>query len=302
VAQKPDRRPALGRGLSALIPEKPAASPVPAPAPAAVAGFDAKQLQREVDLDLIDPNPLQPRTRFDEARLQELAESISSTGLVQPIVVRRRGDRFEIVAGERRWRAAQIAGLLKLPVHVSDVSDENLLRTALIENIQREDLNPIEEALAYKRLGEESGLTQEQIAVAVGKDRATVANHLRLLRLPEQVRARVAGGELSMGHARALLAVEDAAALLKAVDQVISAGLSVRATEALARKLSEPPSDEPKPDVPEKDVHTRQAEERLRVVLGTRVNIHRRGKGGRVEIDFVNEDELIRLYEYLVER
>ena len=221
---------------------------------------------------------------------------------MQPIVVRRRGDRFEIVAGERRWRAAQIAGLLKLPVHVSDVSDENLLRTALIENIQREDLNPIEEALAYKRLGEESGLTQEQIAVAVGKDRATVANHLRLLRLPEQVRVRVAGGELSMGHARALLAVEDSAALLKAVDQVISAGLSVRATEALARKLSEPPSDGPKPDVPEKDVHTRQAEERLRVVLGTRVNIHRRGKGGRVEIDFVNEDELIRLYEYLVER
>jgi ParB family chromosome partitioning protein len=297
VAQKLDRRPALGRGLSALIPEKPAA-----PAAPVSSSPETRQLQREVDLDLIDPNPLQPRTRFDETSLQELAESISSTGLVQPIVVRRKGERFEIVAGERRWRAAQIAGLLKLPVHVTDVSDDKLLQTALIENIQREDLNPIEAALAYKRLGDESGLTQEQIAAAVGKDRVTVTNHLRLLRLPEQVRARVAAGELSMGHARALLAVEDVTALLKAVDHVIAAGLSVRATEALARKLSEPPPDKPAPEVAPKDVHTRQAEERLRVVLGTRVNILRKGKGGKLEIDFVNEDELIRLYEYLVER
>jgi len=298
VAQKPDRRPALGRGLSALIPEKPAAAAVPAAAPA-----DAKQPQRDVDLDLIDPNPLQPRTRFDETRLQELAESISTTGLVQPIVVRRKGERFEIVAGERRWRAAQIAGLLKLPVHISDVSDEKLLQTALIENIQREDLNAIEEALAYKRLGDESGMTQEEIAAAVGKDRATVANHLRLLKLPDQVRARVANGELSMGHARALLAIEDQPTLLKAADQVVAGGLSVRATEALARKLTEPkPEADATPAVAEKDVHTRQAEERLRMVLGTRVTINRKGKGGRVEIEFVNEDELIRLYEYLVER
>jgi ParB family chromosome partitioning protein len=251
---------------------------------------------------LIDPNPLQPRMRFDESRLQELAESISSTGLVQPIVVRRKGERFEIVAGERRWRAAQIAGLLRLPVHVADVSDANLLRTALIENIQREDLNPIEEALAYKRLGEDSALTQEQIAAAVGKDRTTVANHLRLLRLPEQVRARVASGELSMGHARALLAIEHTPLLLEAVDRVVAGGLSVRATEALARKLSTPVDPDAPPRVPEKDVHTRQAEDRLRVVLGTRVNIHRSGTGGRLEITFVNEDELIRLYEYLVER
>lgn len=251
---------------------------------------------------MIDPNPLQPRTRFDEVKLQELAESISTTGLVQPIVVRRKGERFEIVAGERRWRAAQIAGLLRLPVHVSDVSDDKLLHTALIENIQREDLNPIEEALAYKRLSDESGLTQEQIAAAVGKDRATVANHLRLLRLPDQVRARVAAGELSMGHARALLAIDDEAALLAAVTRVIAGDLSVRATEALVRKLVEPVDEADTPAPPEKDIHTRQAEERLRMVLGTRVNIHRKGKGGRVEIDFVNEDELIRLYEYLVER
>ena len=300
MAQKPDRRQALGRGLSALIPEKP--KPVEPPVPAAAAP-EPRPASREVDLDLIDPNPSQPRSRFDENRLQELAESISTTGLVQPIVVRRKGERYEIVAGERRWRAAQIAGLLKLPIHVVEVNDEDLLRTALIENIQREDLNPIEEALAYKRLGEESGLTQEQIAAAVGKDRATVANHLRLLRLPDQVRARVASGELSMGHARALLAVEDPAALLRAVDRVIAGGLSVRATEALARKLSEPavtPADDPQE--PAKDLHTRQAEEKLRVVLGTRVTIHRKGKGGRLEIEFVSEDELIRLYELLAEK
>jgi ParB family chromosome partitioning protein len=251
---------------------------------------------------LIDPNPLQPRTNFDETRLQELAESISSSGLVQPIVVRRKGDRFEIVAGERRWRAAQIAGLLKVPVHVSDIADDKLLQTALIENIQREDLNPIEEALAYRRLADDSGLTQEQIAASVGKDRATVANHLRLLKLPEQVRARVAAGEVSMGHARALLSLEDPDTLLEAVDRVVSAGLSVRATEALARKLAAPPAEVAPPPVVEKDVHTRQAEERLRVVLGTRVAIRRQGTGGRLEIEFVNEDELIRLYELLTDR
>ena len=297
MAPKPERRPALGRGLSALIPEKPAVQVPAEPPPPPQA--DQRAAQREVDLDLIDPNPLQPRTRFDEARLQELAESISVTGLVQPIVVRRKGDRFEIVAGERRWRAAQIAGLLRLPVHVSDVSDEKLLQTALIENIQREDLNPIEEAMAYKRLGDEGTLTQEQIAAAVGKDRATVANHLRLLRLPDHVKARVAAGELSMGHARALLAVDDPTALIKAADRVVDEGLSVRATEALARKLAEPPVEAaPKPP---KDVHTREAEERLRVVLGTRVTINRKGKGGRVEIEFVNEDELIRLFELLTD-
>ncbi len=297
MASKSDRRPALGRGLSALIPEK------PAPAASPSAAVSPQTPQREVDLDLIDPNPLQPRTRFDETKLQELAESISSTGLVQPIVVRRKGERFEIVAGERRWRAAQIAGLLKVPVHVSEIPDDKLLQTALIENIQREDLNPIEEALAYRRLADDSGLTQEQIAASVGKDRATVANHLRLLKLPEQVRVRVASGEVSMGHARALLSLEDPDTLLRAVDKVVAGGLSVRATEALARKLSTPPADAAAPSpVVEKDVHTRQAEERLRVVLGTRVAIRRQGTGGHLEIEFVSEDELIRLYELLTDR
>ena len=283
-------------------PSSPKNRPRRSPPPVAV--VEARQPQREVDLDLIDPNPLQPRTRFDDVKLQELAESISSAGLVQPIVVRRKGERFEIVAGERRWRAAQIAGLLKLPVHVSDVSDEKLLQTALIENIQREDLNPIEEAQAYKRLGDESGLTQEQIAVAVGKDRASIANYLRLLRLPEQVRARVASGELSMGHARALLVGRGPrrpaqGGRPRGGERVVgSRHRSARPETVRAASRTTSPS----PTSPEKDVHTRQAEERLRVVLGTRVNIQRKGKGGRVEIEFVNEDELIRLYEYLVER
>src|SRR5580765_3643984 len=188
-----EKRPALGKGLSALIPD--------APEPTRASAVEA-------DIDRLEPNDFQPRNYVDDARLQELAQSIRANGIIQPIVVRKVGDRFQIIAGERRWRAAKMAGLLRVPVVVRDVDpgDEGaLLEMALIENIQREDLNPIEEALAYRRLSDQFGMTQEAIAVAVGKDRATVANVLRLLRLPEEVRADVAGGTLSMGHARALL-------------------------------------------------------------------------------------------------
>lgn len=291
MANKSDKRPALGRGLSALIPEAP---PAPTP-PVAV-----RDTPHEVDLDLLEPNSRQPRLQFNDASLDELAASIRSNGLVQPIVVRRRdGGRFEIIAGERRWRAAQRVGLLKVPVVVRDVPDERLLEVALIENIQREDLNPIDEALAYRRLTAEYGLTQEQVAAAVGKDRASIANQLRLLRLPDDVRQEVASGTLSMGHAKVLLALDDPEAIRKAAAQVRTRSLSVRETEGLVKRLLSPPSS----DVavaPPKDVHTREAEEKLRVVLGTRVGIRRKGKGGRIEIEFVNEDELIRLYEALV--
>lgn len=263
-----------------------------------VTRLDSRDAASQIDLDRIEPSSRQPRQRFDETKLEELAASIRSNGLIQPIVVRRKADRFEIVAGERRWRAAQLAGLLKVPVVISDVPDEKLLELALIENLQREDLNPLEEAMAYKRLTDEYQLTQEQIATAVGKDRATIANHLRLLRLPPAVRDHVAAGQLSMGHARALLAIEDAGALAKVAADVLMKGLSVRATEALARRVSSLPP-EAAPAEP-RDVHTRQAEERLRVALGTRVAIHRRGKGGRLEIAFVSEDELIRLFDLLV--
>ena len=282
-----EKRPALGRGLSALIPD----SLTPAAAPPAAADRSL-----DVDTDLLRPNKFQPRTQMDDERIEDLARSIRANGIIQPIVVRKADQGYEIVAGERRWRAAQRAGLLKVPVVVRDIADDRLLAVALIENIQREDLNPIEEAIAYRRLSDEFHLTQEQIADAVGKDRSSIANVVRLLRLPQEVRASVASNALSMGHARAILALPDEASQLRLARDVVSRGLSVRETEALAKKSSTPEEKTPEKKT---DVHTRAAEEKLRLTLGTRVRIVRKGKGGRLEIDFVNEDELHRLYERL---
>ncbi len=281
-----DKRPALGRGLSALIPD----SLVTPAAP-------VSDRPLEVDTDRLRPNTYQPRTQMDEERISQLARSIQSNGIIQPIVVRRSGTEFEIVAGERRWRAAQRAGLLKVPVVIRDVPDDRLLAVALIENIQREDLNPIEEAIAYRRLADEFHLTQEQIADAVGKDRSSIANYVRLLRLPQEVRANVASNALSMGHARALLALPDDASQLRVARDVVARNLSVRETEAIVKKAGEPQAGKTHQ---KSDVHTRAAEDRLRVTLGTRVRINRRGKGGRIEIDFVDENELQRLYERLI--
>ncbi|MCY4507725.1 MAG: ParB/RepB/Spo0J family partition protein [Acidobacteria bacterium] len=283
-------RRALGRGLSALIPET-----VPAPAPA------PSPQGAEVDLDRLSPNRAQPRTVLDEPKLEELSRSIRATGVIQPIVVRRMaGDRFEIVAGERRWRAAQMAGLLRVPIVVRDVPDDKLLEMALIENLQREDLNPIEEGEAYRRLIDERGMTQEEVAAAIGKDRATVANYARLLLLPPEVQADLASGALAMGHARALLGLAEADAQRRAAREVVAAGLSVRETEALVKKLAAPPSP-PGSKTATVDVHTQAAQDRLRVVLGTRVRIFRKGRKGRIEIDFASEDELQRLFERLTD-
>ena len=281
-----DKRPALGRGLSALIPDAPAA-------PA------ASERALEVDIDLLRPNKFQPRTHMDDGRIEELSRSIRSNGVIQPIVVRKADTGYEIVAGERRWRASQRAGLLKVPIVVRDIPDDKLLAAALIENIQRENLNPIEEAHAYRRLADEFGLTQEQIAESVGKDRSSVANYVRLLRLPTEIRDHVGAGTLSMGHARALLGLPDDAAQLRIGRDVVARALSVRETETLVKRTVAPPPD--KPDE-QKDVHTRAAEERLRFALGTRVRIIRKGKGGRVEIDFGDENELHRIYEQLTEK
>ena len=281
-----DKRPALGRGLSALIPDAPAA-------PA------AQERSLDVDIDLLRPNKFQPRTQMDDGRIEELARSIRSNGVIQPIVVRKSESGYEIVAGERRWRASQRAGLLKVPVVVRDIPDDRLLAAALIENIQREDLNPIEEAHAYRRLSDEFGLTQEQIAESVGKDRSSVANYVRLLRLPPEVRDHVGGRTLTMGHARALLSLPDAESQLRAGREIVQKGLSVRDTEALVKRAVTPAPD--KPEVP-KDVHTRAAEDRLRFALGTRVRIARKGKGGRIEIDFSDENELQRIYEQLTDK
>ncbi len=279
-------RRALGRGLSALIPET---APQAAGQPT------------EADLDRLTPNRAQPRTVLDEPKLEQLARSIRGSGVIQPIVVRRTaGDRFEIVAGERRWRAAQMAGLLRVPIVVRDVPDDKLLEMALIENLQREDLNPIEEGEAYRRLVDERGLTQEDVAAAVGKDRATVANYARLLLLPPEVQADVAAGALAMGHARALLGLAEADAQRLAAREVMAAGLSVRETEALVKKLVGPPATSAAKSA-RVDVHTQAAQERLRVVLGTRVRIVRKGRRGRIEIDFGSEDELQRLFERLTD-
>jgi ParB family chromosome partitioning protein len=280
-----DKRPALGRGLSALIPE------APAPAPS--------DRSLDVDIDLLRPNKFQPRTHMDEAKIDELSRSIRSNGVIQPIVVRKAEQGYEIVAGERRWRASQRAGLQKVPIVVREIPDDRLLAAALIENIQREDLNPIEEAHAYRRLADEFALTQEQIAEAVGKDRSSVANYVRLLKLPGEIRDHVGGGTLSMGHARALLGLPGEAEQLRIGRQVVDRKLSVRETEALVKRTLEP---SPQKAEPEKDVHTRAAEERLRFALGTRVRIERRGKGGRIEIDFGDENELHRLYEQLTDQ
>lgn len=280
-----ERRPALGRGLSALIPTTPAPAAPPDP-----------KRPADLDIDLLTPNPRQPRTQIDEQRLEELAQSIRSHGVIQPVIVRRVEDRYEIVAGERRWRAAQRAGLLKVPVTIRDVPDDQLLEVALIENIQREDLNPIEEAQAYRRLTDELAMSQEAIATAVGKDRATVANYMRLLRLPIEVRNDVASGALSMGHARALVTLPDEAAQRRIAREVVSRGLSVREAEALARRQIAPSVPPPPKRV---DPNTRAAEDRLKLALGTRVRIIRKGAGGRIEIDFGSEEELQRLYETL---
>lgn len=294
------KRPALGRGLSALI--RDTAPPPPRDQPVVDRSRPA-----ELDIDLLTPNPRQPRVHIDETRLEELAQSIRANGIIQPIVVRRVDDaadaaqssHFEIVAGERRWRAAQRAGLLKVPVAVREVPDDKLLEVALIENIQREDLNPIEEAQAYRRLTDELQLSQETIATQVGKDRATVANYMRLLRLPAEVRTALSEGALSMGHARALLALPDDAAQRRVGRDVIARGLSVRDTEALVRSETAPKAEAP--PAPKVDANTRAAEEQLKLALGTRVRIVRKGRGGRIEVDFTSEPELQRLFEKLTE-
>ncbi len=288
-----EKRPALGKGLSALIGD-------------AEDALTSPRSALDVDIDLLEPNDFQPRGALDETRLDDLARSIRSHGVIQPIVARRLDSgRYQIIAGERRWRAAQRAGLLKVPVVIKEAGasdDKRRLEMALIENIQREDLNAIEEALAYQRLVDDFGLRQEDIAAQVGKDRSSIANSLRLLKLPDEVRAEVASGRLSMGHARAIVALTGEADQRRVARDVLARGLSVRDTEALVKRITTPATPAPSKPSPGKDVHTRAAEEELHIALGTQVTIARRGKGGVVSIAFANEDELQRIYEYLTAR
>ncbi len=286
-----EKRPALGKGLSALIPDVPTATPTRAPL--------------EVDVDRLEPSEFQPRLQMEESALDELARSISANGIIQPVVVRKvANDRYQIIAGERRWRAAQRAGLTKVPVVVKDtsaVSRAQLLEWALIENVQRENLNPIEEATAFQRLVHEFNMTHDDIAQRVGKDRSTVANTLRLLKLPAEVRAEVGNRSLSMGHARALVALLNENDQRQLAREVIARGLSVRETESLVKRALEPKSAPPATAPKGKDADTRAAEDQLYRAVGSKVDIVRRGKGGQVVIAFGSEDELQRIFERLVQ-
>src|SRR5438874_6143668 len=258
------KRKALGKGLSALLPD-----PEPAPAPLAV------DRASEAPVASLEPNTFQPRSAMDPARLSELTASIRESGIVQPILVRRHGERYQIIAGERRWRAAQQAGLATVPVVVREVADDRLLELALVENIQRQELSPLEEAQAFHRLQEELRLTQEEVARKVGRDRSTVANTLRLLRLPREVRELLNTGALDAGHGRALLALDKAEDQIALAREGARKGLSVREVERRVA-LMRAPRARPAP----RDANTRAAEERLRAPLGTRVEIARRGRGG----------------------
>ncbi len=277
------RRPALGRGLSALLPGK---DDVP-----------RGTYPREVEIGRLTPSRFQARRDFSEPALAELARSIREQGIVQPIVVVPRGEKFEIVAGERRWRAASLAGLERVPITVRErSSDRDLLEAGLVENLQREDLNVLEAAEAYSRLRDEFQLTQEKIAERVGKERATVANTLRILKLPVTVKEKVRAGSLSAGHARALVALASADDQERLAEEIVRRALSVRQTEKRVARLA---AGDRVTSERRRDPFTRDAEEKLSRRLQTKVRIVRRRRGGRIEIGFGSEEELIGLYEKL---
>lgn len=255
----------------------------------------------QVPIEDVRPNRMQPRKTFDDAPLEELAASIREHGLMQPILVRSRGNGFEIIAGERRWRACQRAGLKTIEVIVKDLAEQEVFEWALIENIQREDLNPIEEAEAYRRLLETTDMTQERLAVRIGKDRSTIANALRLLKLPDEVRRQVISGALSMGHARALLALETQDEMVKSAREVVKRNLSVREVERLVRAARKNESGVPA-TAPDPYVHlpggapaVRRVTDELVRRLGTKVRVVAQGRRGRIEIDYASPEELDRL-------
>lgn len=256
----------------------------------------------EIDLDLIEPNNFQPRTTFDEERLEQLAQSIRANGIIQPLLVRRLPtDRYQLVAGERRWRAAQRAGLLKVPCVIKDIPEDKMLELALIENIQRQELNAIEEAQAYKRLIETLGLTQEMVAQRVGRDRTFITNYLRLLRLPEDIQRMVEGEQLSMGHARALLGVDEPDIQRKIAKEVSEKGLSVRQVERAIKRIVEGEATETVTTIRE-DPNFKAAEDKLRRKLSSKVHIlvNQKSSGGKIEIEFFDDNDLNRVYEIIM--
>lgn len=283
---------ALGRGLSALVPEDERST---------------NEELREIDIDLIEPNKEQPRTRFDDEKLGELTQSIKENGIIQPIILRRnKNNKFEIVAGERRWRAAQKAGFKKIPAVIREVSDEKLLELALIENIQRHELNSMEEARAYQKLIKTLGLTQEMVANRVGKDRVLIANYLRMLRLPDDIQKLVEEEKITVGHARALLGVENHASQRLVARSIMEMSLSVRETERTVKRVAAGESVEKTISKERKskvvDANVRAAEEKLRRRFGTKVKIapDGRGTGGKIEFEYYSEADLDRIFQLLM--
>ena len=275
-------RKALGKGLEALIPR-----------------IETDEGLLTCPIEELKPSRLQPRKAFNEGSLDELAESISEKGVIQPLLVRKTSDGYELVAGERRWRAALKAGIKEVPIRVVDVSDRESLELALIENIQREDLNPLEESEAYKRLIDEFGYSQEEVARRVGKNRTTINNALRLLKLPVEVREQIASGGITAGHARALLTVGDILIQRELCRRIVKQGLSVRETERIAGRLKTRKKDAKGHRREVKEPTLRALEDELKQLLGTKVEIRMKKNSGRIEISFYSIDELERILEIL---
>ncbi len=279
------KRKALGRGLNALLP--------------AATGAGSDKRFQDLPIESIVPSKFQPRTSFQTEQLNELAQSIKSNGIVQPVIVRKAGSQYQLIAGERRWRAAKIAGLKTIPAVIRDVSEYKTLELALIENIQRQDLNPLEEATAYSSLISEFQLTQDEVAHRVGKDRSSVANYLRLLKLPQEIKDRIQNSELSMGHARALIALEKTKDQIELLNRILQEHLNVRQTENLIRNWKKPESHKPKSGT-KADPNVRSAEQKLQEILGTQVVIRTSPDGkGRIEIHYHDTDDLIRIYDLI---
>lgn len=289
----------LGKGLSALLPPRPMASPAPA---VAQAPAPAPAEPSYLPIDSIDANPLQPRSVFQADRLEELAASIRANGIIQPIIVRRQGASYQLIAGERRLRASKLAGLTEVPVVVREIDDGSMLEVALVENIQREDLNPIELAQAYERMQSELGLSHEEIGKRTGKDRSSIANAIRLLRLPAEVQRLLAEHRLSTGHARAILGLPSAEEQIQLAEKAAAQGLSVRQVETLVQEAtSQRPAKHSGPKrEPSQDPNVRAAVEQLERALGTRVRIvELSDQRGRIEIEYYSQSELDRLFEHL---
>jgi ParB family chromosome partitioning protein len=296
-----DNRRALGRGLSSLLPTRSTGTGPTNYEPSSTASAENNGLLL-LPIERIDPNPTQPRQHFENTALNELAASIAANGIIQPLVVRRKGEGFELVAGERRWRAAKMAGLEEVPVVVQEIADEKVLEIALIENIQRADLNPIETAQAFSRLVRELNLSHEEVGHRTGKERATITNFLRLLKLPEDLQRLVAEGRLTMGQAKALLGLESEDQQRQLAQKAMQLGLSVRAVEKMVQNVLAPPEEKPEAAEVPVDPNVAAAIEQFERVLGTRVRItptseHR----GRIEIEYYSQAELQRIYEQIID-